>query len=1180
MQLAVMGLVVSALAFSECEEDLAEEGRERLELNGKWQFRLDPDNVGLAQRWFMADVDYPDQIQVPGCWQAQGFGQPRGHLRHDYQGKAWYRRAVDVPKDWSGKRIWIYIGAASNTADVYCNGQKVGGVEGFLTPHEFDVTDAVRPGSENVITCCVDSRGVAPRGMFNMIGRWGGLNREVFLEARSDPMINDLFVIPDIKNRAARTQVVLRRHTAAEAWQGELTVRVAPVAGGETHEARSTVRFAAGQRESEKVVIGVKLDSIRTWSPEDPFLYRVEVRLHDEGELVDLIRDRFGMRELSVGEGGVLLLNGQPYFIRGLGDDSVEVITGIQYPDKQIYVDRLRMIKRYGFNAIRFLSHTPIKEYFEAADEVGVLLLCDGEYYGGPKQSIPILKKQVSRLIKTHCNHPSWYAFSSGNEFFQCQGASPDPDWIEYIQYAHETFKRLDPTRFFIGSEGANVFPTDIITQRGTFHGPMPPPDQPFDGLVDEVAYFKRALTDEEILKTANRSEVNYPQTIKSLGPAAYWRFEEKALGAAIDSSGHGCDGTFHATMKPDDVQRPGVLQHAPSNRAIHTSAARKGVNLKDVAADVFATGNEPFSVSLWVWPDSFDRQDYGTPFSFGAADHGRALLIAEDGNEGTGKLRLGRFYDDFLVSQDALVAGQWNHIGIAHDGARLKLHINGKFDSSKEIEFAITPVDGRIGASVSRARLTDSGEGDVREKYLSRPHIWHEFPNTYVGPLPDLAIADKWTGVFRDDNAISYHRRQIVGLGLLERYPEIRGRSIDLFHLYLKDNYERARHSPTMDGYNYWCFTDFPPGPEGDMTTYGMFSTVYEPEKFPDPAPILQFNRETVLLIDSTVDRRVLAVDQENEVTLRISHYGQRPIRDGRLVWEVTSDGESLQRGTIQPVQMEVGQVKPIGTLTLGPYSFERARRVRLAVRLESEACRQTNQWDFWAFTASRPNLQVHGVENLTSLAELDDRYGLGATDSKDAGRVILASRLSTELTQRIVAGETVVLLANGDTLVRPQQLTFWPQWIRSTGTFIEDHPALNDFPHESFCAYQFIRQFGNGLKTLNITEKRSIEREKFAPIVWALTQDYDPDLGGQWHVPKNRWKIFRHGVICEGRVGNGKLLVCCLDVLGGIRRKHPESAYLLDCLIEYASSPLCAPTSPPMTSEDLAQVFVMEAE
>jgi hypothetical protein len=413
-----------------------------------------------------------------------------------------------------------------------------------------------------------------------------------------------------------------------------------------------------------------------------------------------------------------------------------------------------------------------------------------------------------------------------------------------------------------------------------------------------------------------------------------------------------------------------------------------------------------------------------------------------------------------------------------------------------------------------------------------------------------------------------------------LDRYQDIRQRSIDLFYLYLKHNYEQARHSPTMDGYNYWCFTDYPPGPEGDMTTYGMFSTVYEAEKFPDPAPILQFNRETVLLIDSSIEQRVLTADEANEMMLRISHYGQRPIRDGRLVWETTSDLETLQRGTIQPIQIDVGQVEPIGPITMGPCSFEQARRVRLAVRLESETCRQTNHWDFWVFPAGKPSEHVCGVVNQTGLKELDDRYGLRSEESKDQRRLFLATRLIPELIHRLRAGDTVVLLADKDALARPARLTFWPQWIRSTGTFIEEHPALKYFPHDGFCAYQFIRLFGNEMKTLDVTEKGSVEREKFSPIVWALTQDYDPDLGSQWHAPQNRWKMFRHGVICEGRVGHGKLLVCCLDVLGGIRRGHPESAYLLDCLIEYASSPQFAPTSPPMTVQDLEQVFVVETD
>ena len=303
-------------------------------------------------------------------------------------------------------------------------------------------------------------------------------------------------------------------------------MRIAPAAGGNVIESRGTIALAAGRQESEPAVVDLVIPEMRPWSPEDPFLYSVEVRLGGRAGVLDSVRDRFGMRQFEVGPGGVLLLNGRPYFVRGLGDDTFEVLTGTQHPDKAIYRNRLAQIKRYGFNGVRFLSHTPIKEYFEAADEVGVLVMCEGEIYQKPKEVIPLLKKQVARIAKAYRNHPSWYLWSSGNEFFECQGGGPDPDWMDYILHAHATFKRLDPTRFFIASDGADVFPADIITQRAKFDADGgPAPEHPFDGLIDEVAYFKRALSDAEMLKAGDvTAPAAYAPMILSLGPSGYWR--------------------------------------------------------------------------------------------------------------------------------------------------------------------------------------------------------------------------------------------------------------------------------------------------------------------------------------------------------------------------------------------------------------------------------------------------------------------------------------------------------------------------------------------------------------------------------------------------------------------------------------------------------------------------------
>ena len=95
-----------------------------------------------------------------------------------------------------------------------------GSVDGFITPYEFDVTEHSRPGTENTIACCVDSTGPCPGGDVQFRGALGRPLSRVYLEARSDPAIDDVFVIPDVKNQMARVQVTLRRQTTDGPWQG------------------------------------------------------------------------------------------------------------------------------------------------------------------------------------------------------------------------------------------------------------------------------------------------------------------------------------------------------------------------------------------------------------------------------------------------------------------------------------------------------------------------------------------------------------------------------------------------------------------------------------------------------------------------------------------------------------------------------------------------------------------------------------------------------------------------------------------------------------------------------------------------------------------------------------------------------------------------------------------------
>src|SRR5512145_1000535 len=153
--------------------------RARVDLNGQWQFRLDPRNEGEAGGWQAGNTAFSDSIQVPGCWQAQGFGERAGILRNHYVGNAWYRRKVVVPSGWKGKVVTLRFGGVSRRATVFVNGTRIGEHDGFSAPFHFDVTAAVRFGAENVIAVRVANPGPAisespdkqagtePAGMFN-----------------------------------------------------------------------------------------------------------------------------------------------------------------------------------------------------------------------------------------------------------------------------------------------------------------------------------------------------------------------------------------------------------------------------------------------------------------------------------------------------------------------------------------------------------------------------------------------------------------------------------------------------------------------------------------------------------------------------------------------------------------------------------------------------------------------------------------------------------------------------------------------------------------------------------------------------------------------------------------------------------------------------------------------------
>ncbi len=1125
-------VAVLLLVQSRAEADFP--ARPRLSLDGRWQFRLDPQDQGHAARWYADETPFADAIMVPGNWQAQGYGEQNGIARHDYQGKAWYRRTFTVPATWQDKRIWLRFEGVCNWGEAYLDGVSIGRIDSFITPQELDVTARITSGQEHRLDVLVDSRTPpdAPYiGMMQFLVPWGGITSHVSLEARSDPQLERIRLRAEPGLKGVLADISIRRIEPGEAWQGRCQLRVFNADGSTAVEGEMSATIAQGELTSRLAEARIAFPDLRPWTPDDPQLYHVAVCLHDAHGQCDATTVRTGFRTLVVDPGsGNFLLNGQPLFLRGCGYDSLEPIYGTPPPDKAVYVDRLRHLKSYGFNAIRFLAHTPLDEFFDAADEVGLLLQTEGEWFlaGTPMQpgTAAVLQAQVPRMIREFEHHPSWYSFSCFNEAFN---AHLDPVKQAYINSAYRTFRDLTPEHLFVASDGgSDQWPTDIITDRWVMgradsptdgHGPQ----QVFRGQVAEVALFHRVLEASDIKQLAgdpwdpHRSdEVLSAQPTGPLKPEAYW---------------------------PQRVSPPGI-------------------SLSEQADKVLPAAGHALTISVWVRPDEFALGDWGTFFSCGAAETGRALLLSLDGQVGDGRLQIGRFWNNILRSHQALAAGRWNHVALTYDGNRIRLWIDGVPDAEVDTTLDLLPVDIAIG------RLVDRAVRSSRD-YASRPHIWHEFDNTYIAPLPDLDKEQRLTGAMTQAWVLEPHRRRLESYGLLPRYAELRQRSIARYRESVKSVFERARHLPRLDGYSWWVVSDIPGGVETDVTDYGILDMLYQPEKFPDPAWFRQFNRESVLLIDADTDQRVLAAGGKKEIRLLLSHFGPAPIDNGELTWTVSDDARTLASGRIDGVSANVASIREIGRIALGPFEFNSPQTISLAVELQATRCRQNNLWQFWVFPHRKADLPSSGVVNLTGDPLLDTRYNTSDSRELQGAQVALATTVTAQLLSWVQAGGCAVLLEQNQEasqvtlpgvgageapsrIVRePGTITYWPLWLRCDAQWVEQHPALGDFPHDGTSGFQFMRLFSSAVPTIDFTPRDAMARKHVQPIVAGLSLI-------PWNEDASRFQFaLAYGtMLSEFRLGKGRVLVCNLWALDGVRRGFPEAGYLLDCLVTYAAA------------------------
>ena len=352
-------------------------------LNGLWEYAIVP----KEQR----DVtEFEGEILVPFGVESPLSGVKRVLTEKD---RLWYRRTLDIPQSWEGKRIILHFGAIDWDSEIYVNGVSVCRHLGGYTPISVDITDALNGAVGNELKVSVydpTDNGWQDRGKQSLTthGFWyqptSGIWQTAWMEPVSLTYLKSFKMVPDIDggNIAFRTDIYNKSINTS------ITVEV--------FDADKIVATATSKLDEFNVV----LNDMKLWSPEDPFLYDVKIIISENDVPVDEVKSYVGMRKFSMhnDKNGTprLFLNNKPYFMNGLLDQGFWPDGIYTQPCDEALIYDIQTMKDLGFNMLRKHIKTESARWYYHCDKIGMLVWQDmvsggkevGMYYAGVKANI------------------------------------------------------------------------------------------------------------------------------------------------------------------------------------------------------------------------------------------------------------------------------------------------------------------------------------------------------------------------------------------------------------------------------------------------------------------------------------------------------------------------------------------------------------------------------------------------------------------------------------------------------------------------------------------------------------------------------------------------------------------------------------------------------------------------
>ncbi len=459
----ISALLAAAAFFSAAAMPRAEYPRPQFErgdwqnLNGEWTYELDLVQTG-HERGLMNTDGFDGKIIVPFAPESELSGV--GHK--DFIPSIWYQREITIPQTWEGKDVLLNFGAVYYVSEIYVDGKFVDRHHGGSDSFTVDITRFVKPGGTHSLVVCASSdlrarmqsagKQSLRHGPFEcMYTRTTGIWQTVWMEAVAPTGIQRVKYVTDIDRSTVSMEFTMRRNATGNM----LTVNVLD---GKKVVATDTAPVASGS------IVSLPIKKAKLWSPENPFLYDVQLILKDaSGNVIDEVASYFGMRKIHT-DGNKIYLNNKPYYQRLVLDQGFYPDGIWTAPSDEALKRDIELSMAAGFNGARLHQKVFEERFYYWADKLGYLTWGEAPSWGLDANDVEAARNflmEWRNLVVRDINHPSLVTWTPFNEEFW-------PDQTQYPRFIKDIYtltKQLDPSRPINCVSGGIHILTDIWTE-------------------------------------------------------------------------------------------------------------------------------------------------------------------------------------------------------------------------------------------------------------------------------------------------------------------------------------------------------------------------------------------------------------------------------------------------------------------------------------------------------------------------------------------------------------------------------------------------------------------------------------------------------------------------------------------------------------------------------------------